>query len=84
MHARDPLELCLCKNLEISMDLGTYEIELSSIEQFGRYESGSISDPIKNHRLEDFFDGIVACPSTFFELPWRAPTAQGIWPHLPD
>ena len=84
IHACDPSALRICKNLEIGMDLGTYEIELSSIEQFERYDSGSISDPIKNYREADFFDGVVACPSTYLELLWRAPTVEGLGPHLPD
>ena len=84
MHACNPSELRICKNLTIGMDLGAYEIQLSSDDQFERYDSGQISDPIKSYRQPDIFESAVACPSTYLELLWRAPTVEGLGPHLPD
>ncbi len=80
----DPSSLRICKNLSVGMDLGTYEVQLPSALQFERYDSGLISDPIKSYREPDNFNGIIACPSTFLELLWRAPTVEGLGPHLPD
>ena len=83
IHACDPSSLRICRNLEIGMDLGTYEITLSSADQFERYDSGSISDPIKSYRQPELFEGAIACPSTYLELLWRAPTVDGLGPKLP-
>ncbi len=80
----EPADLRICKNLSVGMDLGTYDIELPAAPQFARFDSGQISDPIKGYREPDVFDGIVACPSTYLELLWRAPTVEGLGPHLPD
>lgn len=84
LHQRDPSQLKICKNLTPGMDLGTYEVQLSSKEQFDRYDNALISDPIKSYREPDIFDDVVACPSTYLELLWRAPTVEGLGPHLPD
>lgn len=84
LHECDPPNLRICRNLTVGMDLGTYEIHLSSADQFERYDNGLISDPIDSYRRPDLFDGIVACPSTYLELLWRAPTVDGLGPHLPD
>ncbi len=83
VRPRDPADLRICKNLTPGMDLGTYEIHLSSADQFERYDSGMLSDPIKNYREADLFDQVIACPSTYMELLWRAPTVNGIGSHLP-
>ena len=80
----DPEDLKICRNLTVGMDLGTYEIEMSAAPQFERYDIGQISDPIKAYREPEAFDGIVACPSTYLELLWRAPTVEGLGPHLPE
>lgn len=84
VRQKDPKTLRICKNLTVGMDLGTYEIQLSSEDQFERYDSGLISDPITSYREPDIFDGIIACPSTYLELLWRAPTVEGLGPHLPE
>ena len=80
----DPSKLRICKNLSVGMDLGTYQIHLPCEDQFERYDHGLISHPIKNYRETDFFNGIIACPSTYLELLWRAPTVEGISPRLPE
>ncbi len=80
----DPSNLRICRNLKVGMDLGTYEVQLPSAPQIECYDSGLISDPVKGYRDADVFDGLVACPSTYLELLWRAPTVEGLGPHLPD
>lgn len=80
----DPQDLRICKNLAVGMDLGTYEIRLPSAPQLQLYDTGQISDPLPDYRQADVFDGIVACPSTYLELLWRAPTVEGLAPHLPN
>ncbi len=80
----DPSQLRICKNLRVGMDLGTYKIELFSGDQFERYDSGQISDPLKSYREPDLFDSVIACPSTYLELLWRAPTVEGLGAHLPN
>ena len=84
MHACEPAQLRICKNLVVGMDLGTYEVDLTSKDQLERCSSGSISDPIKSYHEPDLFEAIVACPSRYLELLWRAPTVAGLGPHLPD
>ena len=79
-----PANLRICKNLTVGMDLGTYDVELPSAPQIERCDSGLISDPIKAYREPDDFDGIVACPTSYLELLWRAPTVQGLGPNLPE
>ncbi|MEK9823911.1 MAG: hypothetical protein VW831_14820 [Gammaproteobacteria bacterium] len=84
IHTCDPSALRICRNLKVGMDLGTYETALSTEDQFERYDSGSISDPIKSYREPELFERVIACPSTYLELLWRAPTVDGLGPHLPE
>lgn len=84
LHAAEPADLRICKNLTVGMDLGTYEVELPSTPQIERYDRGLISDPIKAYREPGDFNGILACPTSYLELLWRAPTVQGLGPNLPE
>lgn len=80
----DPSELRICKNLKTGMDLGTYEFQVTGEKQFERYDTGLISDPIEGFREPDLFDGVIACPSTYVQYMWHAPTHEGMAPHLPE
>ena len=80
----DPAELRICRNLTVGMDLGTYEAQLPREHQFERYDNGLISGPISEYRQRGDFAGIIACPSSYLELLWRAPTVEGLGAHLPD
>lgn len=84
VHQTDPSNLRICRKLRVGMDLGTYEVPLPSGPQIERYDNGLISDPVTDFREPHVFDGLVACPSTYLELLWRAPTVEGLGPHLPD
>ena len=83
VHQTDPSSLRICRNLSVGMDLGTYEVHLDSAPQFERYDSGMISDPIKNYREPDLYEHVIACPSSYLELLWRGPTVEGLSPLLP-
>lgn len=84
LRACDPSELRICKNLYPGLDLGTWEFEVTPEKQFARYDQGVISDAIEAWRKPVLFDGIVACPATYVEYMWRAPTLEGMAPLLPE
>lgn len=84
LRACDPSELRILRNIHAGLDLGTWDFDVSSEKQFGRYDQGIISDPIKAYRKPVLFDGIVACPATYVEYMWRAPTMEGMAPLLPE
>lgn len=77
----EPDQLRILNRLHAGMSLGRYEVFTDPAKQFGRYDTGVISDPLDWYRNPSPWGEPVAAPCTILEFLWAYPM-RGMQPHI--
>ncbi|MEM9623174.1 MAG: hypothetical protein AAF993_16100 [Pseudomonadota bacterium] len=77
----EPGELRILHRLHAGLSLGEYDVVASPDNQFHRYDTGVISDPLPWYREGSPWGGEVAAPCTILEYLWAYPM-RGMQPYV--